>query len=194
MPYVKGFLHVMESSEVDNTLPGQQPGSPEQGLPPFPSQGLPKPPPGVWPPPTVAHPIVPGEPSTPPGTIWPSPGGSIDNTLPSKTYWMIAYCPALGWCYVSVDPSLRPEHGLPEHGGGRPDHELPEHQPGIDNSLPSHGHPDQGLPGAQPGIDNTLPTRPTHPSQGLPPAPSQGLPNAPARPGQLPGQTPTPRR
>ena len=41
------------------------------------------------------------------------PGGVIDNTLPSQTFWMLAYCPSLGWKFIAVDPSLRPGMPLP---------------------------------------------------------------------------------
>lgn len=59
---------------IDNTLPGQQPGGIWGGsAPPFIDQGLPVPPPGVWPPLTPSHPIVPVPPDypMPPGAIWP---------------------------------------------------------------------------------------------------------------------------
>lgn len=125
-----GYLNVSThgDGEIDNELPGGG-GHPDQGLPPGvpPIAGnLPSPPPGVWPPPSISRPIVPVNPdnSLPvePGTIWPTPGlpdrpnqglpggggggGQIDNGLPSQVFWMIAYCPSLGWRYVSVDPSL----------------------------------------------------------------------------------------
>jgi len=160
MPYVRGFLNIVEGGDggrPDNSLPGSQPGI---------DNSLPEPPPGIWPPPSIGNPIVPIGPdnSLPvqPGTIWPSPGrpnrpdnslpgsgarpdqglppspghpgggpmpggerpdntlpggqgGSIDNSLPSKTYWMLAYCPATGWVFIAVDPSLRPGMPLPPH-------------------------------------------------------------------------------
>ena len=88
----------------DNTLPGGG-GYPDQGLPGDQpgidnSLPIPPPPPGIWPPPVPAHPIVPippGGSTPPPGTIWPPPypshfplppGGSAglppapDQTLP----------------------------------------------------------------------------------------------------------------
>jgi hypothetical protein len=109
-----------------NELPGDQPGI-DNSLP------IPPPPPGIWPPPVPAHPIVPippGGSTPPPGTIWPSPGhpahpiapgGSPrpDQTLPptgmdphpshpiaSGTYWCLVYLPGFGWKYVVIDPSL----------------------------------------------------------------------------------------
>jgi hypothetical protein len=101
-------------------LPGE-PAYPDQGLPAYPDQGLPPSPPGVWPPPTVSHPIVPAPPDTPPGTIWPSPGvpthpiqpGSPGVPthpieMPSSVHWMLCYAPNLGWKFVAVDPSLTP--------------------------------------------------------------------------------------
>jgi hypothetical protein len=131
--------------EVDNSLPGVdgpvdpdygiEEGHPDQGLPGY--GGLPPmaghlpatQPPGVWPPLRPSHPIEPAPPGTPPGTIWPSPGAPDhtlptppgvpprpDNTLPSKTYWVVAGIPGIGWRYVAVDPSLKPSHpaaGLP---------------------------------------------------------------------------------
>jgi hypothetical protein len=137
----------------DNSLPPEFGGRPDNSLPPLPGapdNTLPKPPPGVWPPPSVSHPIVPVPPtgSVPPGTIWPSPGQPDNalpgvpptpgNGLPSGKFWVIAGIPGIGWRYVCVDPSLRPGNALPGS------------QPGVDNSLP-------GVP-ARP--DNTLPATP----------------------------------
>jgi hypothetical protein len=128
---------------IDNSLPA---------VPGFPDNTLPEPPPGIWPPPVVSHPIVPAPPHTPPGTIWPpvhpahpdqglpSGGGSVDNTLPSTgrpprpdhdlpgntKFWIVAGIPGYGWKYVCIDVSLV--------------------------------------------IDNTLPTPPAKPSTGLPPS------------------------
>lgn len=135
MPFVTGFLRVRHGGHPDNELPeGEGPvdpgygidagGRPDQGLPPYIDNTLPTPPPGVWPPPSIERPIVPVHPDNTlpvqPGTIWPSPGrpnrpdnslpggsgGEINNGLPSQTFWMVAYCPSLGWKYISVDPSL----------------------------------------------------------------------------------------
>lgn len=93
---------LMSSNYPDNTLPGVEgPVDPGYGISADrPDQGLPMPPPGIWPPPMPAHPIVPippGGSTPPPGTIWPPPypshfplppGGSTgsppgpDQTLP----------------------------------------------------------------------------------------------------------------
>lgn len=91
---------------IDAGLPGSG-GRPDQGLPPSPGrpdQGLP------------------GAPARPDQGLPGGGGGRPDNTLPSKTYWMLCYCPSLGWRYVSVDPSLRPGHALPSpgHPSGQP--------------------------------------------------------------------------
>jgi hypothetical protein len=133
-----GYLNVSThgDGEIDNELPGGSGGYPDQGLPPGvpPMAGhLPSPPPGVWPPPSPSHPIVPIHPDNTlpvePGTIWPTPGrpdrpdnslpggsgGQPDNGLPSQTFWMIAYCPSLGWRYIAVDPSLSAGMPLPPH-------------------------------------------------------------------------------
>jgi hypothetical protein len=142
MPFVSGFLHVRGGGHPDNSLPGAEGpvdpgygvdvgGRPDQGLPPFPSHGLPTPPPGVWPPPTISHPIVPIHPdnSLPvqPGTIWPSPGG------PNRPNQGL---PGYG----------HPDQGLPG-SQPHPDQGLPGDQPGIDNSLPGSGaRPDNSLP------------------------------------------------
>lgn len=94
MPFVRGFLRVVRRGKPDQGLPPEEGGAvdPDYGLeegegpevsPPLPGQGLPKPPPGVWPPPNIDHPIQPLPPSfpgmpkppiaLPPGMIWPNP-------------------------------------------------------------------------------------------------------------------------
>jgi hypothetical protein len=146
--YVQGWL--IEGGRPDQGLPPggvgiwPNPGHPDHSLPVppsvwpgpgYPDQGLPIPPPGVWPPPTPAHPIVPiaehpiapgGSPGAPahpialpPGTVWPPTPGV------EGKFVVLAGIPGVGWRYVVVDMSLRPDQGLPPH-------------------------PDQGLPG-QPG-------------------------------------------
>src|SRR5277367_6520171 len=87
MPFVSGFLRIRDRGlHPEHGLPPGSPGAPDQGLPgegagdpgygypesPVdPGWGLPAPPPGVWPPPTPVHPIIPAPPGTPPGAIWP---------------------------------------------------------------------------------------------------------------------------
>jgi hypothetical protein len=77
-----------EGGRPDQSLPGR-PARPDQGLP-----------------------ATPGQPPRPDQGL-PSVGGEHpDQGLPSRVYWMIAYCPALGWKYVAVDPALRPSHPI----------------------------------------------------------------------------------
>ena len=87
--------------------PGRPPhvgGGPMPGRPARPDAGLPAQPghPGGGPMPGGEHPDA----GLPGGQ-----GGTIDNTLPSKVFWMLCYCPTLGWKFVAVDPSL--EVGMP---------------------------------------------------------------------------------
>ena len=106
---------------IDNSLP--------PGIPPMGST-LPVPPPGIWPPPSFTHPIVPIGPDNTlpvqPGTIWPSPGkpdrpsnelpgqpSRPDHSLPSSKFWVVAGIPGVGWRYVCVDPSLTVGNELP---------------------------------------------------------------------------------
>ena len=131
MPFVSGFLRLRgRPGHPDNELPGGMPGHPDQGLPGYghPDQGLPgeqpgidnelpTPPPGVWPPPTVSHPIEPAPPGTPPGVIWPPAyPPRPDNTLP----------PMGG---SGGGRPARPDQGLPP-APGAPDNTLPA-QPGT---------------------------------------------------------------
>lgn len=84
MPYVQGFLIPTAGGPTDPGYgnPGAEgpvdPGYGHPGFAPVHPGHLPSPPPGVWPPPTSGHPIVPAPPGTPPGTIWPSPGRPVD--------------------------------------------------------------------------------------------------------------------
>ncbi len=133
--------------------PGGRPPRPDQGLPGgrpgggggSPDQGLPEPPPGIWPPPRPAHPIVPVPPDLPlePGTIWPSlPEGAEGKYL--VLAWVSGDHEHSGWHYVVVDTSLKPDNELPGEGEGehpqppRPGQGLPPQRPG--------GRPGQGLP------------------------------------------------
>jgi hypothetical protein len=198
MPYVQGWLNVRSSGHPDhelpggggrpdNALPGDQPGIDNSlpGMPAYPSHGLPPngvidnelpmPPPGVWPPPTASHPIVPA-PGVPPGAIWPpigrppSWGGGLpanparpDNSLPGSQ--------------PGVDNTLPAQPGIP-------DNTLPAQPPRPDNALPSQtfwvvvGIPGVGWrfaaldPSLQPGMP-LPPTTTPPPTAGtpLPPTP-----------------------
>ena len=104
--------------------PGPRPSHPiviaPPGTPPgviWPSPGRPVDP-GYGRPVAAPHPgggPMPGTPARPDNTLPGGQGGTIDNALPSQTFWMLAYCPSQGWMYVSVDPSLRPGMPLPPH-------------------------------------------------------------------------------
>jgi hypothetical protein len=78
------------------------------GLPPF-GVTLPETPPGVWPPPSFNHPWFP----IPPDAEEPPEGGEIyppvGNNPPDGKFWVVCGIPGVGWRYVCVDPSLRPE-------------------------------------------------------------------------------------
>jgi hypothetical protein len=118
MPYVKGFLEVVQQTEPPEIWPspghpshpiapgGQPPGiwQPEFPTPPI---ALPEPPPGIWPPPTPAHPIAPLPPTVnppmPPGQVWPPIQGA-----PAGKFVVLVYIPGQGYKYVVVDPSLKP--------------------------------------------------------------------------------------
>jgi hypothetical protein len=84
---------------------------------------LPKPPPGIWPPPTVGHPIhpiaptPPGSPGTPghlpappPGAIWPPVTSPVEGL-----FIVLAHIPEHGWHYIVVDPDAWPKPGAPTH-------------------------------------------------------------------------------
>jgi hypothetical protein len=91
-------------------------------------------PPVVWPrPPTAGTPLPTPPPTagTPPptaGTPLPTPpptaGTPLPTPPPSRTFWVVAGIPGVGWRYVCVDPSLRPSHDLPS-APARPDQGLP---------------------------------------------------------------------
>lgn len=113
MPFVRGFLRVVRRGRPDNTLPGgEEPVDPDYGiegpdidepvdpgfgwgggLRPRPPMVIPKPPPGIWPPPTIEIPIQPLPPSfpgmpkppiaLPPGMIWPNPGYPVQPLPPT---------------------------------------------------------------------------------------------------------------
>jgi hypothetical protein len=129
MPRVKGFLKIIKrrpgtGGPVDPDYgieEGVDPGfGVDEGMPGIDNE-LPTPPPGVWPPPTVSHPIVPVPPETaepgepghlpapPPGSIWPKPPGPI-----SGLFIVLAHIPDMGWRYVVIDPDGWPDNTLPE--------------------------------------------------------------------------------
>lgn len=137
--------------EVESMGNGGGPEPPvEPGVPTHPIV-LPDPPPGVWPPPTVGHPIQPLPPGdeTPPGTIWPSPGRPAHPIYrprpPTKP----------------IDPDARPEHPIAP-GGETPGHPLP--QPfWVLAYIPGYGwyyicvDPALAFEAEPPHVDNTLP-------------------------------------
>jgi hypothetical protein len=115
-----------------------RPGHPDQGLPvepeypevdppdeggEYPDNELPSPPPGIWPPPTIGHPVHPIAPSPPgaghlpsppPGAIWPPVTSPVEGL-----FIVLAHIPEHGWKYIVIDPDAweRPEYpeGMPEH-------------------------------------------------------------------------------
>lgn len=127
MPYVRGFLKLGRRGggrHPDQGLPGEEsPVDPDYGL----EEGagvdneLPSPPPGIWPPPTINHPVhpiappspgAPGHlPAPPPGAIWPPVEGPVEGL-----FIVLAHIPDHGWRYIVVDPDAweRPD-AAPEH-------------------------------------------------------------------------------
>lgn len=189
MPF--GFFMPISGDHASNELPG---GAPPMGV------------------------QLPADPATKPGTVWP-PLGHVDNSLPTAPvrpgnelpnapvrpsnelpapppgkFWVVAGIPGYGWRYVCIDTSLKPDHSLPGTGA-RPDQGLPSHgRP--DNSLPSAPvRPGNELPNAPVRPGNELPNAPVRPGNELPGTPeTKPTPTPPATAGQLPGQTPQPRR
>lgn len=105
------FPPLTPSHPIQPTPPGTPPGAiwppiyggghPDQGLPgapPHPDQGLP-----------------PGSPGAPDQGLPPSGGRPVhpDQGLPSKTFWVVAGIPGVGWRYICVDPSLVVGYPLP---------------------------------------------------------------------------------
>jgi hypothetical protein len=114
-------------------LPPVRPDAPNQGLPRPPPGVFPPltpshpiqparpgvPPGTIWPPvggPDQGLPDEPGAPGQglPPGAPG-APGQGLpgrpvgpDQGLPSKTFWVVAGIPGVGWRYICVDPSLKP--------------------------------------------------------------------------------------
>jgi len=111
---------IPEGGSPEHPIAPQPPGFWGGVAPPWVDNTLPPSPPGIWPPATPAHPIQPlppeeeGQPGTPthpiyePGTIWPPVNG------PEGKFLVVCWVPEFGWKYVIVDPSLKPDNGLPE--------------------------------------------------------------------------------
>ena len=134
-----GFLNIgrrTRPGHPDQGLPGTDgPTDPDYGVDegsPGIDNELPGPPPGIWPPPTVSHPIVPAPPENgdggtpghlpaiPPGSIWPKPPGTIEGM-----FIVLAHIPDHGWHYIAVDPAgwpspVRPEHPIAPVNPGTP--------------------------------------------------------------------------
>jgi hypothetical protein len=141
-----GYLNIGRRSKPghpDIGLP-VEPEGPDNELPPeeggeYPDHDLPSPPPGIWPPPTIGHPVHPivppdedgddGEaghlPAIPPGAIWPRPPSPVEGL-----FVVLAHIPEHGWHYIVIDPDAwpkpKPEHpiaptpGHPIAPGGQP--------------------------------------------------------------------------
>jgi hypothetical protein len=124
MPRVKGFLRIIKRRPG-----GGGPVDPDYGVDEGDIEGgggeidheLPEPPPGIWPPPTIGHPVHPiapgGSPGTPghlpappPGAIWPPVTSPVEGL-----FIVLAHIPDHGWKYIVIDPDAweRPAH--PEH-------------------------------------------------------------------------------
>ena len=129
------------------TIGRRKPGHPDIGLPvepeepgeggegggegEYPDNELPSPPPGIWPPPTIGHPVHPIEPpdeddpeaghlpAPPAGAIWPRPPGPV-----SGLFVVLAHIPEHGWHYIVIDPDAWPK---PE--GPKPGHPIAPGQP-----------------------------------------------------------------
>jgi hypothetical protein len=127
MPRVKGFLRIIKRRPGTGGPVDPDYGVDEGELGPEGPEVEPpdiEEPPGIWPPPTPSHPIVPvpptdggedGEaghlPALPPGAIWPRPPGPV-----SGHFIVLAHIPGYGWRYIVVDPDAWPEppETLPE--------------------------------------------------------------------------------
>jgi hypothetical protein len=155
-----GHPIVIPPTYQSNELPDSG-NRPDNSLP-TPPNVWPKPPVGIWPPPQPiypSHPIYPGgRPSHPiaPGggggekpehPIAPGGGPEHPIELPPGSVWpplppeikgkILAFCwlVGIGYRWVVIDPSLKPDIGLPGD------------QPGIDNTLPGSGNrPSNELP------------------------------------------------
>jgi len=124
-----GWLNIGRRTRPDRPTDPTDPdyGIPEDGGEGGPDEGvdneLPSAPPGIWPPPTIGHPVHPieepdGEPGTPghlpsppAGAIWPRPPGPV-----SGLFVVLAHIPEHGWHYIVIDPDAWPKPPLtPEH-------------------------------------------------------------------------------
>ena len=134
------YIRILRRGEghPDNELPGMEgPVDPGYGI----DLGagidntLPSPPPGIWPPPSHARPIVPIIDNTlpvAPGTIWPSPGRP-----PHVGGGPVVRPPHASGQPVPGDPA-HPDQGLPA-GGARPDNTLPSGKFWIVAGIPGLG-------------------------------------------------------
>jgi hypothetical protein len=93
-------------------------GKPPVVWPPQIDNSLPEPPPGIWPPPGAPDnslPPTPGQlpvfPDSPgePGTIWPPLPVMPDE----GNLLVIVWVPGVGYRWAVVDPTLKPDQGLP---------------------------------------------------------------------------------
>jgi hypothetical protein len=118
-----GYLNIGRRTRPDRPV---DPTDPDYGIPEDGGEGPEveppeiEPPPGIWPPPTVGHPVQPlppaGElpghlPSPPPGAIWPPVSSQVEGL-----FVVLAHIPEHGWKYIVIDPDAweRPEYS-PEH-------------------------------------------------------------------------------
>jgi hypothetical protein len=135
-----GFLNIgrrRPGRHPDQGLPGtEDPIDPDYGVPEGegPEVEPPdiEPPPGIWPPPTIGHPVHPivppsGEhpghlPSPPPGAIWPPVTSPVEGL-----FIVLAHIPDHGWKYIVIDPDAWPQP--PENGDYHPEHPIAPGQP-----------------------------------------------------------------
>jgi hypothetical protein len=123
MPRVKGYLRIIKRRRPGGPVDpdyGIDEGDIEEGGGGEIDNELPEPPPGIWPPPTVGHPvhpIAPGDPAKPghlpappPGAIWPPVTSPVEGL-----FIVLAHIPDHGWKYIVIDPDAWPEDAHPEH-------------------------------------------------------------------------------
>ena len=103
----------------------------------YPDNELPPPPPGIWPPPTIGHPVHPIAPTPPgspgtPGHLPAPPAGAIWPPVTSPVeglFVVLAHIPDHGWKYIVVDPDAWPKPEGPKPGQplpGQPDQPQPK--------------------------------------------------------------------